>query len=407
MPQFKWKGVDNTGAQHSGVMEAPNADAVRDALRKQNIEPTKITKKMKELHIVIPGITDRVSEKDVVVFTRMFATMIDAGLPLVQCLEILSQQTENPNLAKAIVDIRKNVEAGATYADSLRKHPRIFDELYCNMVEAGETGGILDTILNRLAAYMEKSIGLKRQVKSAMIYPGVIISVAVCVTFFLMIYVMPTFAEIFTQLGSTLPLPTQITMGISRFLQHNILLIIIIAIGLVAVYKAINKTEKGRLTIDRIKLALPVFGLLLRKVAVAKFTRTLSTLLGSGVPILDGLEITAKTAGNKVIEQAVMKTRVSIAEGKTINEPLAETEVFPPMVVQMIAVGESTGALDTMLEKIADFYDEEVDITVSNLTTMLEPLMMVVLGVMIGGVVISMYMPLFKLIGELAGGALH
>jgi type IV pilus assembly protein PilC len=320
----------------------------------------------------------------------------------VQCLEILAQQTENPVFSKAISDIGQSVESGSTYADALRKHPKIFDDLYCNMVEAGETGGILDTILNRLASYMEKSITLKRQVKSALVYPSVIISVAVGVVIFLMYAVIPVFANIFTSLGSSLPLPTKIVIAISGFVQDYILLLILGAIGLWILIRYIRKTDKGAKVFDTMFLKLPVFGLLLRKVAVAKFTRTLGTLISSGVPILEGLEITAKTAGNKVIEEAVMKTRVSISEGKTISEPLAATDVFPPMVTQMIAVGESTGALDAMLDKIADFYDEEVDITVSNLTQMLEPMLMVFLGVSIGFIVVAMYMPMFKLIGELS-----
>jgi type IV pilus assembly protein PilC len=402
MANYKWKGVDGQGIAQAGTMEAPDADAVRAALKRQNIEAQNVSRDFGKLEFNIPGLTDRVSEREVVVFTRMFSTMIDAGLPLVQCLEILSSQAENATMQKALGDIRKNVEGGATFADSLRRHPRIFDELYCNMVEAGETGGILDTILNRLAAYMEKSITLKAQVKSAMIYPVVVFTLACLIVAGLMIYVIPVFAEVFVQLGSTLPLPTAIVLAISKFMAANWYLILAGMVGIAFIYRTIYKTEKGQLYIDGIKLKLPVFGLLLRKVAVAKFTRTLSTLLASGVPILDGLEITAKTAGNKVIEEAVLKTRVSIAEGRTIAEPLGETEVFPAMVVQMIGVGESTGALDTMLEKIADFYDEEVDITVGNLQQALEPMIMVVLGVLIGGIVIAMYMPMFALIGELA-----
>ncbi len=401
MPEFKWKGIDPQGAEQSGVVEAPNAEAVRALLKRQNIEPVQVKKKAGD--IAIPLIGNRVKDRDIVVFTRMFSTMIDAGLPLVQCLDILSQQTESKPLAKAIKDIKRNVESGATYADSLRKHPKIFDELYCNMVEAGETGGILDTILNRLAAYMEKAITLKRQIKTAMVYPTMVVIFAGIIVTVLMTFVLPTFAKVFTELGTTLPLPTQIVINISLFMKNYFVYIFAGVFGVIFAVRSFIRTERGRYLWDKMMLSLPVFGPLLRKVAVAKFTRTLSTLLGSGVPILDGLEITAKTAGNKVIEEAVMTTRVSIAEGKTINEPLAETEVFPPMVVQMIAVGESTGSLDTMLEKIADFYDEEVDIAVSGLTAMLEPLIIAVLGVIIGGIVISMYLPMFKLIGELSG----
>jgi type IV pilus assembly protein PilC len=402
MPEFKWVGRDANGQEVRGAMTADSADMVRLQLRRQKIEPISVKKRLKDIQIVIPGLSYRVKDRDLVVFTRTFSTMVDAGLPLVQCLEILSQQTENPVFAKTINEIRQSVESGATYADSLRKHPRIFSELYCNMVEAGETGGILDTILNRLSAYMEKSISLKRQVRSAMVYPAMVISMATVVVFVLMYTVIPTFSKIFIQLGSTLPLPTKIVVAISEFIRDYALGIIAAVIVFFFLFRQFRRTERGARIIDAILLKLPVFGPLLRKVAVAKFTRTLGTLISSGVPILDGLEITAKTSGNKVVEDAVMKTRVSISEGKSISEPLAQTEVFPPMVVQMIAVGESTGALDSMLDKIADFYDEEVDVAVANLTQMLEPLMMFVLGIIIGGIVMAMYLPMFKLIGEMA-----
>ncbi|MGB3975514.1 MAG: type II secretion system F family protein [bacterium] len=402
MPKFRWKGKDSSGAEVSGVMIADSKEVVTLQLRRQKITPIKVSVSLKDIEIKIPGLGERITERDVVVFTRTFATMVDAGLPLVQCLEILAEQTENPRFSKAIQDIGQSVESGSTYADALRKHPKIFDDLYCNMVEAGETGGILDTILNRLAGYMEKSITLKRQVRSALVYPSVIVAVAVGVVTFLMYAVVPTFAEIFRSLGATLPIPTQIVIAMSNFVQKNIFILIALIIGAVIGFRYVRKTEKGRKTTDAMLLKMPIFGLLLRKVAVAKFTRTLSTLIASGVPILEGLEITAKTSGNKIIEDAILKTRVSISEGKTISEPLAATEVFPPMVTQMIAVGETTGALDSMLEKIADFYDEEVDITVQNLTQLLEPAMMVFLGASVGFLVISMYMPMFSLVGELS-----
>lgn len=402
MPKFRWKGKDSNGVEVSGVMVADSKEVVTLQLRRQKITPIKVSVSLKDLEIKIPGLGERITERDVVVFTRTFATMVDAGLPLVQCLEILAEQTENPRFSKAIQDIGQSVESGSTYADALRKHPKIFDDLYCNMVEAGETGGILDTILNRLAGYMEKSISLKRQVRSALVYPSVIVAVALGVVVFLMYAVVPTFEEIFTSLGATLPLPTQVTIAMSKFVQNNIVLIIALIIGGVIGFRYLRKTDKGLKMTDAMLLKMPIFGLLLRKVAVAKFTRTLSTLIASGVPILEGLEITAKTSGNKIIEDAILKTRVSISEGKTISEPLAATEVFPPMVTQMIAVGETTGALDSMLEKIADFYDEEVDITVQNLTQLLEPAMMVFLGVSVGFIVISMYMPMFSLVGELS-----
>ena len=402
MPKFRWKGKDSNGVEVSGVMVADSKEVVTLQLRRQKITPIKVSVSLKDLEIKIPGLGERITERDVVVFTRTFATMVDAGLPLVQCLEILAEQTENPRFSKAIQDIGQSVESGSTYADALRKHPKIFDDLYCNMVEAGETGGILDTILNRLAGYMEKSISLKRQVRSALVYPSVIVAVALGVVVFLMYAVVPTFEEIFTSLGATLPLPTQVTIAMSKFVQKNVVLLGALLIGAVIGFRYLRKTEKGLKMTDAMLLKMPVFGLLLRKVAVAKFTRTLSTLIASGVPILEGLEITAKTSGNKIIEDAILKTRVSISEGKTISEPLAATEVFPPMVTQMIAVGETTGALDSMLEKIADFYDEEVDITVQNLTQLLEPAMMVFLGVSVGFIVISMYMPMFSLVGELS-----
>jgi len=402
MAKFRWKGKDANGVEVSGVMDADSQEAVTLNLRRQRITPQKVSRSWQDLEITIPGLGGGISERDIVIFTRTFATMVDAGLPLVQCLEILAEQTENPGFSKAILDISQSVESGSTYADALRKHPKIFDELYCNMVEAGETGGILDTILNRLAGYMEKSISLKRQVKSAMVYPTVVIGVAVIVIIFLMYAVIPTFGKIFSSLGANLPLPTQIVIGASEFVEKNLLFLIAGFVGMIFGLRYVKKTEKGGRIVDAISLKLPVFGILLRKVAVAKFTRTLSTLIASGVPILEGLEITAKTAGNKIIEEAIMKTRVSISEGKSISEPLAATEVFPTMVTQMIAVGESTGALDAMLEKIADFYDEEVDIAVQNLTQMLEPMLMAFLGVSIGFIVIAMYMPMFALIGELA-----
>ncbi len=402
MPEFKWKGKDANGNETSGIITANSVEDATLILRRQKITPISIRKRMKDIQITIPGITNRIKERDIVVFTRTFSTMVDAGLPLVQCLEILAQQTENPVFSKAISDISQSVESGSTYADALRKHPKIFDDLYCNMVEAGETGGILDTILNRLASYMEKSISLKRQVKSAMVYPTVVISVALSVVVFLMYAVIPTFANIFSSLGAGLPLPTRVVINISNFVRDYIVVLIVGALALFFFLKYIRKTEKGAKFFDALTLKLPIFGLLLRKVAVAKFTRTLGTLISSGVPILEGLEITAKTAGNKIIEEAVMKTRVSISEGKTISEPLSATEVFPAMVTQMIAVGEATGALDAMLEKIADFYDEEVDIAVQNLTQMLEPLLMVFLGVSVGFIVIAMYLPMFALIGELS-----
>ncbi|HUO76059.1 MAG TPA: type II secretion system F family protein, partial [Thermodesulfovibrionales bacterium] len=370
-------------------------------LRRKNITATVVTEKTETKKGLLSGLSlgGGVSDKDIVVFTRQFSTMIDAGLPLVQGLEILSTQVENKSLAKNLTVIKADVEGGSTYADALRKHPKIFSELYVNMVAAGEAGGILDTILNRLAAYIEKAMKLKKKVKGAMIYPAVVTSVAVLVIAVIMIFVIPTFSQMFASLGGTLPLPTRIVVGMSHFIAGiGGLIVAGLIVAIIVSIVQIRKTEKGKKVIDSIALKLPIFGILLRKVAVAKFTRTLGTLISSGVPILDGLEITAKTAGNKVIEYAIMDVRQAVSEGKTLEEPLTKAKVFPPMVTHMIAVGESTGALDAMLGKIADFYDDEVDNAVANLTAMMEPLLMVFLGGAIGFIVVAMYLPIFKMI---------
>jgi type IV pilus assembly protein PilC len=401
MPTYRWKAKNRSGKVQQGEIEAQSDEQIRQHLRKQGFGDIWVKKKPKDFEIVIPGITGGISLKDLVVFTRTFSTMVDAGLPLIQCLDILGQQSENKGLAKSIKTIKSDVESGSTFANALRKHPKAFDRLYCNMIEAGETGGILDVIMQRLSVYMEKSMALRRKVKGAMIYPAAVITIAVTVVTFLMVYVIPTFAEIFVGLGTTLPMPTQIVINISNWMQANILTMLGGAIVFGVALRYFYKTEFGRRTIDQMILKAPVFGPLFRKIAVARFTRTLGTLISSGVPILDGLEITARTAGNKIVEEAVMKTRASISEGRTISEPLAETDVFPPMVVQMISVGEQTGALDNMLSKIADFYDDEVDQAVANMTQLIEPIMISVLGVLIGGIVIAMYLPMFKLIGEL------
>lgn len=338
-----------------------------------------------------------VTDKDIVVFTRQFATMIDAGLPLVQCLEILSTQSENKILAKAVSDVRGEVEGGATYADALRKQPKVFDELYVSMVQAGEMGGVLDTILTRLAKHIEKAMKLKSQIKGAMVYPASIMGVATVVVVVLMIWVVPMFAKMFTDFGGTLPGPTVMVIETSNFLQANILYIII-ALGAAAYgVKRYYGSPKGRLALDGLFLKLPVIGDLIRKAAVAKFSRTLGTLIASGVPIMDGLAIVSKLAGNKVVEEAIMSARQSISEGKTVSDPLSRGNVFPKMVTHMIAVGESTGALDVMLGKIADFYDDEVDQTVTALTSLLEPMMMVIMGLVIGFIVLAMYLPVFKM----------
>jgi type IV pilus assembly protein PilC len=397
MANFKWTGKTRQGTMQKGVLAAKNKDDVIALLRKQNILVTSVQQAATDIKISIPGIGGRVKDKDIAVFTRQFATMIDAGLPLVQCLEILSTQSENKSMAAALKDIRQDVESGATFTDALRKHPKVFNDLYVNMVAAGEAGGILDTILNRLAAYIEKAMKLKAKVKAALVYPGVIVSVAVIVVTVLLVWVIPVFAKMFTDMGGTLPLPTRIVMGTSDAVRGNIIFVIIGIILLVVGLKYAYKSEKGKRMVDSLLLKAPVFGALIRKVAVAKFTRTLSTLISSGVPILDGLEIVSRTAGNKVVEDALMGTRQSISEGKTIADPLGKSKVFPPMVVQMISVGEATGALDAMLSKIADFYDEEVDNAVAALTSMLEPMLMVFLGVVVGFIVIAMYLPIFQM----------
>ncbi len=398
MAVFAFSGRTRTGQVINGEMEAPNREAVVAQLRRQQVLATSIKPKARDIQISIPGFGAKANEKDLAIITRQLATMIDAGLPLVQCLDILAQQQEKKFLKSTLQDIRQDVEGGSTFSAALKKHPKVFSGLYTNMVEAGEAGGILDTILNRLAAYIEKAMTLKKRVKTAMFYPATIVSVALVVVTFLLMYVIPTFEQLFAGFGASLPLPTVIVLGLSRFVQAYILFIIGGLVGTVVGLRMYYRTEGGKRAIDGLLLRLPIFGTLIRKVAVAKFTRTLGTLVSSGVGILDGLDITARTAGNKVVEDAILKARTTIAQGKTIAEPLQASKVFPPMVTQMIAVGEQTGALDRMLNKIADFYDEEVDSSVAGLTSLLEPLLVIFLGVIIGGVVIAMYLPIFKLI---------
>ncbi|MFB3074958.1 MAG: type II secretion system F family protein [Candidatus Methylomirabilales bacterium] len=398
MAVFAFSGRTRSGQTINGEMEAPNREAVVAQLRRQQVLATSIKSKAKDIEIKIPGFGGKVGEKELAIVTRQLATMIDAGLPLVQCLNILAQQQENKIFKKTLNDIRADVEAGSTFSAALKKHPKVFNTLYTNLVEAGEAGGILDTILNRLAVYIEKATTLKKRVKSAMFYPMTIVSVALVVVVFLLIYVIPTFQGLFANFGATLPLPTIIVLELSNFVRAYLLYMIGGGVGLIMGIRAYYKTAGGRKRIDGLMLQLPIVGPLIRKVAVAKFTRTLGTLVSSGVAILEGLDITARTAGNMVVEEAVQKARAAIAQGKTIAEPLQESKVFPPMVVQMIAIGEQTGALDRMLNKVADFYEEEVDIAVGTLTAMLEPLMVIFLGVVVGGVVIAMYLPIFKLI---------
>jgi type IV pilus assembly protein PilC len=397
---FQWSGKIQTGEIKSGEITANSKEDVIAQLRSKNIIPTAISEKQaKQLFGGLSLGAAKVKDKDIVVFTRQFSTMIDAGLPLVQALEILSTQVENKTLAKVLEQVKLDVEGGATFADSLKKHPKTFTELYVNMVAAGETGGILDTILNRLANYIEKSMKLKKKVKGAMVYPAVVTSVAVLVIAIIMIFVVPTFSQMFSQLGGTLPAPTRIVLGMSHFIAGIGGLITGLSIVAIIVFIVqIRKTEKGKFITDKIMLKMPIFGVLLLKVAVAKFTRTLGTLISSGVPILDGLEITAKTSGNKPIEYSITRLRQEVSEGKTIAEPLMQEKIFPPMVNHMISVGEATGALDAMMSKIADFYDDEVDGAVNNLTAMMEPMLMVFLGGAVGFIVVAMYLPIFKMI---------
>ena len=402
MPHFIWKGKNSYGEKRKGVIEAPNIDSARGHLKKIRITTTKIKEKPKDLFENVEMFKPKVTGKDVVVFTRQLSTMIDAGLPLVQGLEILGNQQENPTFKKILLQVRSDVETGTTFADALKKHPKVFDSLFCNMVEAGEIGGILDTILSRLSIFMEKSMVLKKRVKGAMTYPIICLCISIVILGVILIFVVPVFDKMFADFGSALPIPTQIVVNMSNFVKHNFLYGIAFIAFAIFAFKKFYATEKGEKKIDALILQFPVFGDLIRKVAVAKFSRTLGTMLKSGVPILESLQVVARTAGNKVIETAIYRTSEAISEGRPIAEPLEETGVFPSMVVQMINVGEAVGALDAMLEKIADFYDEEVDQAVDNLTAMIEPFMMVFLGGMIGGLVVAMYLPIFKM-GEVVG----
>lgn len=402
MPVYKWEGKTRKGEVQRGELEAPSEEAVKLQLRRQQITPTQIKAKPKAAGLGL--LKGSVSTKELVVFTRQFATMIDAGLPLVQCLEILAGQQENKTFQAVLREIKEDVESGATFADALKKHPKVFDDLFVNMVAAGEMGGILDTILNRLAAYIEKTQRLKKRVKGAMTYPVTVLCIAFIVIGIILIYVIPVFQEMFKGFGAELPKPTQFVVWLSDMAKRYVMFVIVGVVLFVVGFRKYYRTEGGRKKVDNLLIRTPLFGTLIRKVAVAKFTRTLSTMLSSGVPILEGLDIVARTAGNKTVEAAVYRTRESISEGRTIAEPLAETRVFPPMVVQMIAVGEATGELDAMLAKIADFYDEEVDNAVAALTSMIEPLLMVFLGGAIGGMIISMYLPIFSMAGAVSGG---
>ncbi|HLC42225.1 MAG TPA: type II secretion system F family protein [Methylomirabilota bacterium] len=400
MPVFAYQGRTFQGGALSGDIEAPDRTAAVGELRRRQVFVTAIKERAQQtgLRAGLRALGGSVKDKDLAIYTRQFSTMIDAGLPLVQCLTILSEQSDAKGLRAVTGKAAHDVEAGASLADALKRHPKVFDELYVNMVEVGETGGILDVVLQRLSVYIEKAAALKRKIKTAMIYPATIVSVAVLVVIFMLTFVIPTFAKMFEGLGAELPLPTQIVIGLSNFVRRFILLIIAAMVGVVFAIRSYYKTENGKTFIDTLLLKIPVIGTLIRKVAVARFTRTLGTLVSSGVPILEGLRITARTAGNKIVEKAVMMTRASVTAGKTIAEPLKTSGVFPPMVVHMISVGEQTGALDAMLNKIADFYEDEVDTAVAGLTSLLEPIMIVFLGVVIGGLVIAMYLPIFKMV---------
>jgi type IV pilus assembly protein PilC len=406
MPTFAYTGRTRAGQTVSGERVADSMDAATTSLKREQINVTRITpatgkvdEKAKKAKAGVTG--KKVSAKNLAVFTRQFSVMIDAGLPLVQCLDILGSQEEDKNFSAVILQTRTDVESGASLADAMRRHPKTFDPLFTNMIAAGEAGGILDTILKRLATYIEKAVKLAGQVKSAMIYPVAVIVIAGVVVGVILWKVIPTFASLFSGLGADLPLPTRVVIALSDNLVRYFPFLFVAGGGGAYGFRTYYATSNGRRTIDAISLKLPVLGNILRKIAVARFCRTLSTLISSGVPILDGLEITAKTAGNSIVEDAIMVTRKSIERGETIAVPLKDTKVFPPMVTQMIGVGEATGALDTMLSKIADFYEEEVDTAVAGLLTLLEPIMIAVLGIVVGGIVIAMYLPIFDLISKL------
>ncbi len=403
MNVYLWEGKNKNNVKQKGEMEAKSEEAVRANLMRMKITPTKVKIKPKDIFENVAFMQPKVVIADIILFARQFSTMIDAGLPIIQCLDILTTQQENPTFKKMLKAIKENVEGGATLAEALAKYPDQFDELFVNMVAAGEAGGILDGILQRLSAYMEKTAKLKAKVKGAMTYPVITMCIAVGVVIVLLVFVIPVFEEMFADFGGELPGPTKFCVAASDMVKTRIHFILG-GIGLfVYAFRRINKTVKGRIFFDRVSLRLPIFGDLLRKVAVAKFTRTMGTMLSSGVAILDALDIVAKTAGNKIVEAAIYSVRSGISEGRTIADPLAESGVFPSMVCQMISVGESTGALDSMLGKIADFYDEEVDQAVENLTSAIEPLMMVFMGTTIGGLVVAMYLPIFKMAGAVSG----
>jgi type IV pilus assembly protein PilC len=399
VPLWVWEGRNRQGEVKKGEMEAADEGAVLQRLRAMQLTNTKVKRKF-SLGFKMPDFRS-ISQKDLVIFTRQFATMIDAGLPLVQCIDILATQLDNLAFREVLTKIKVKVESGSTLADALADHPKVFDTLYVQLVAAGEIGGILDTILNRLCVYIEKNEKLKGKVKSAMIYPSAVLVIAGIVTVVLLLFVTPTFEKMFKDFGGVMPAPTQFIIDLSKFLQKYIIHMVVAVFAVIAAFRAYLRWPKGREQFDAFSLKTPIFGPLIRKVAVARFCRTLGTMISSGVPILDGLDVVAKTAGNKTIEKAIRFTRDKISEGKTIVQPLAETKVFPPMVVQMIGVGEATGAMDQMLGKIADFYDDEVDAAVAGLTSLIEPVMMVFLGGVVGGFLVAMYLPIFSIAGSI------
>jgi len=403
MPVFLWEATTKKGELKKGEMDAPDETVIRGLLRRQGLKSITVKKKPKDLLEYLPFLKQKVKGKDIVVFARIFSTMINAGLPLIQCLDLLATQEQNKTFSKIITSIKEDIEGGSTLSDALKKYPDIFDELFVNLVAAGESGGILDVILARLSGYMEKAMKLKSKVKGAMTYPASVLVISIGVVSLLLLKVIPVFQKMFEGMGGALPAPTQFLVNASQFMQDYFLHMIIAVAVIIYVFRRYYRTEKGRLQVDSLVLKAPVFGLLLKKVAVAKFSRTLSTMMSSGVPILEGLAIVSKTAGNKIIENALLETRKCISEGRTIAEPLSESDIFPPMVVQMIAVGEATGALDAMLSKIADFYDDEVDAAVDTMTALLEPFMMVFLGGVVGGMIIAMYLPIFQMASVVGG----
>jgi len=403
MPIYVWEGINAAGEKTKGELNAVDGATAKAMLQKKRINVTKLKPKPKDISEYIPFLAPKVKQTDVVIFTRQMSTLIDSGLPLIQGLDALARQQENPKFAKILTQIKTDVETGSTFAEALKKHPKLFDRLYTNMVAAGEMGGVLDSVMARLAAYMEKAQRLKRKVKGAMTYPAIVLGISIGVLSIILIFVIPVFEKMFKEFGHALPAPTQMVIDVSNFVKSYSLLILLLLGGLVFLFKKYYSTEKGRTQVDRLLLRAPIFGPLLRKVAVAKLTRTLGTLIVSGVPIIEALNVAAGTAGNKIVENAIIKVKTSVTEGKTIAQPLEESGIFPAMVIQMISVGETSGALDKMLTKVADFYDEEVDTAVEALTSMIEPLMIVFLGGTIGTIIIAMYLPIFKMAGAVSG----